>query len=288
MEARTSGQADLGSALDRIEAQVDAGSTDLRALGFWPLVARVKLDRALVVAHADQIGRIDTKAFRSGVRLRVPVWTGNTLLLLGIVVGALGVGAAFVWQDPMWKGLALIAAGVVWSVSVHSPTHWLVGTMVGIGWTDYFLGGAPPPRPGLKSDYATYLRADAGSRAWMHASGRDRDQGGAVRGAGVLAHVGRSVVGSSSLGGRRGSADRDGPDPQHQVRRLEEVRSREEDRPAMATALAGFRPPSSSLPPPPVPPPSSHEPQRPRGRVCAVDLVCVGDVMLDIRVTPTP
>ncbi|HVF08553.1 MAG TPA: hypothetical protein VNC60_08260, partial [Actinomycetota bacterium] len=26
-------------------------------------------------------------------------------------------------------------------------------------------------RPGLKSDYATYLRADPDSRAWMHASG---------------------------------------------------------------------------------------------------------------------
>jgi hypothetical protein len=46
-----------------------------------------------------------------------------------------------------------------------------VGTIVGIRWTDYFLGGPPPPRPGLKSDYGTYLRADPDSRAWMHASG---------------------------------------------------------------------------------------------------------------------
>ncbi len=43
--------------------------------------------------------------------------------------------------------------------------------MVGIRWTDCFLGGPPPPRPGLKSDYGTYLRADPDSRAWMHASG---------------------------------------------------------------------------------------------------------------------
>jgi hypothetical protein len=43
--------------------------------------------------------------------------------------------------------------------------------MVGISFTDYFLGGPKPPRPGLKSDYATYLRTDPGSRAWMHASG---------------------------------------------------------------------------------------------------------------------
>ena len=150
---------------------MDAGTTDLKALGFWPLVATVKLDRLLVIEHADQIGRIDTKAFRTGVRARVPVWVGNAVLLLGVVVGGLAVGAAFAWETPVWKGLALIAAGVIWSVAVHSPTHWLVGTMIEIRWTDYFLGGPPPPRPGLKSDYATYLRAEPDSRAWMHASG---------------------------------------------------------------------------------------------------------------------
>ena len=37
--------------------------------------------------------------------------------------------------------------------------------------TDYFMGGPPPPRPGLKMDLGTYLRADPRARAWMHASG---------------------------------------------------------------------------------------------------------------------
>jgi hypothetical protein len=161
----------IGAALDRIEAAVAAGTTDLRSLGFWTIVRQVKLDRALVEEHADQIGRIDTTAFRAGVRLRVPVWLGNTLLVAGTIVGALAVGAAFVWQTPVWKGVALVAAGAIWSLSLHSPTHWLVGYMIGIRWTDYFLGGPPPPRPGLKSDYGTYLRADPDSRAWMHASG---------------------------------------------------------------------------------------------------------------------
>jgi hypothetical protein len=161
----------IGPELDRIEAAVATGTADLRSLGFWKLVQQVKLDRALVDEHADQIGRIDTSAFRAGVRLRAPVWLGNTLLVTATIVGALAVGAAFTWQTALWKGLALVAAGAIWSVSLHSPTHWLVGYMVGIRWTDYFLGGPPPPRPGLKSDYGTYLRADPDSRAWMHASG---------------------------------------------------------------------------------------------------------------------
>jgi hypothetical protein len=162
---------ELGAALRRIEAAVDAGNTDLRGLGFWRVVRRVKLDRVLTIEHAEQAGRIDAKAFRARVRIRVPVWVGNTLLLLGVVAGGVAVGAAFAWRTPAWKGLALVAAGAIWSLAVHSPTHWLVGYLVGIRWTAYFLGGPPPPRPGLKSDYASYLRADPGSRAWMHASG---------------------------------------------------------------------------------------------------------------------
>jgi hypothetical protein len=162
---------EIGADLDRIEAAVAGGKTDLKALGFWAVVKRVKLDRLLVDEHADQIGRIDTAAFLAGVRLRAPVWLGNALLVVGTVAGALAVAASFVWQTPLWKGLALIAAGAIWAFSVHSPTHWLVGTIVGIRWTHYFLGGPLPPRPGLKSDYGTYLRADPDSRAWMHASG---------------------------------------------------------------------------------------------------------------------
>ena len=80
---------------DRVEAAVDAGQTDLRALGFWRLLSRVKVDRALATHWADQAGRIDRKAFERGVRFRLPVWFGNLVLVLGIALGvsprALGV-----------------------------------------------------------------------------------------------------------------------------------------------------------------------------------------------------
>ena len=62
--------------------------------------------------------------------------------------GACAVWLAFVWDRPLWKGLALVAAGAIWAIAVHSPTHWLVGRAIGIRFTDYFLGGPPPPRPG--------------------------------------------------------------------------------------------------------------------------------------------
>ena len=170
-EAHATAPGDLTRELDRIEAAVDAGDTDLRALGFWRIVARVKPDRSLVARYADQIGRIDTAAFHRAVRLRIPVWLGNALLVAGMVVGVAAVFVARTVSSPTLAGLLLIAAAAVWTVAFHCPTHWIVGRIVGIRFTDYFLGGPPPPRPGLKSDYAKYLRADPSRRAWMHASG---------------------------------------------------------------------------------------------------------------------
>ena len=56
-------------------------------------------------------------------------------------------------------------------VGFHSSAHWLVGRAVGIRFATYFAAFPPPPLPGLKTDYATYLRASPVRRAWMHASG---------------------------------------------------------------------------------------------------------------------
>jgi hypothetical protein len=156
--------------LDRIEAAVTAGETDLRALGFWRIVGEVKRDPTLVARHADRIGRIDTTAFRSRVRLRVPVWAGNALLGLALLAGVAAIVVAGRTTGTVAGAAFLFAVGA-WSLGVHSPTHWVVGRFMGIRFTDYFLGGPPPPRPGLKTDYATYLRAEPGRRAWFHASG---------------------------------------------------------------------------------------------------------------------
>jgi len=162
-------RARIGRDLDRIEAAVAAGNADLRALGFWRLVAEIKRDRVLTIACADQCGRIDEAAFRSRVH-RLPVWLGNLLLLGEVAGGVVAIVLAGVWTGAA-AGLALLVAGVAWSIGVHSPTHCVVGWIAGIRFTAYFLGGPPPPRPGIKTDYATYLRADPAKRAWFHASG---------------------------------------------------------------------------------------------------------------------
>ena len=180
MEAGETPSGGLGAELDRIGSAVDAGDTDLGRLGFWRLVALIKRDDELIDRYAEQVGRIDAKAFRARVRLRIPVWAGNALLLVEAAVGVVAVILAMKYananpgQPPkveLFSGLALLLAGGTWTIGLHSPTHWIVGRLVGIRFTDYFLGGPPPPRPGLKTDYATYLRASPTARAVMHASG---------------------------------------------------------------------------------------------------------------------
>ena len=158
--------------LQAIEAAVARGDTDLRAQGFWRLVAQVKADPELVERFADRLGAVDTAAFRSAVRLRAPVWVGNLVLLGGIAIGAAAAVLALGDEtSPTVAGLALVGAAGVWSASVHCPAHWLVGRLAGIRFTDVFVGGRPPPRPGLKTDYSSYLRADPVARARMHAAG---------------------------------------------------------------------------------------------------------------------
>jgi hypothetical protein len=162
---------DLSTELGRIERAVDQGSTDLSGLGFWRLVKRVKLSPEAAARYGEQIGRIDAKAFRRGVPSRYPVWFGNAVLTGGVLAGVAAVVFALEVSSSLLKGLALVAAGGVWAVSVHCLAHWLVGRIAGMRFTDYFFGGPPPPRPGLKTDYGSYLQVPAERRAWMHASG---------------------------------------------------------------------------------------------------------------------
>ena len=42
---------------------------------------------------------------------------------------------------------------------------------MGMKFTHWFMGTIRRPTPGVKLDYASYLRSPAASRAWMHASG---------------------------------------------------------------------------------------------------------------------
>jgi hypothetical protein len=180
LEAGETPSGGLGAELDRIGSAVDAGDTDLRQLGFWRLVALIKRDDELIERYAEQVGRIDQKAFRARVGFRAPVWVGVVLQLLGIGVAVglvwlavwnAGAGADRALDVNVASGLGLPLAAFALAAGIHTFAHYVVGRSVGIRFTDFFFAIPPPPLPGLKTDYETYLRTGPVARAWMHASG---------------------------------------------------------------------------------------------------------------------
>ena len=143
---------------------------DLRETGFWRAVASVKRKPELVTKYADRIGAIDRAAFLQRVRLRFPAGLGIVLLLLGALFGLALLWLAATFTHPTREILVLVGFGAV-LLTTHNLAHFAYGSLVGIRFTDWFVDLPKRPQPGLKIDYATYLRTPARARAWMHAAG---------------------------------------------------------------------------------------------------------------------
>lgn len=156
-------------ALDRAEEAVASGR-GLTGTGFWRAVGELRRSRDAARRYAKRAADIDRMAFENAVRLRVPVAIGNLVLTAGLVAGLAAAGLSRTLEAP-WREVMLIGGFGAVLVCSHSITHYLVGRLVGIGFTHYFIGGPPPPRPGAKTDYATYLLVSPHGRALMHASG---------------------------------------------------------------------------------------------------------------------
>lgn len=141
----------------------------LGRLGFWKAVAALKRDHTLVDRYADRAARIDRDAFLRAVPFALPAWAGVALGTLGSAAGAATVAVAPALPSPFTELAYLAGAGALIGMT-HSLAHYVVGGLVGIRFTHVF-SKLVPPQPGFKTDYASYLRAPARARAWMHASG---------------------------------------------------------------------------------------------------------------------
>jgi hypothetical protein len=143
---------------------------DLRGLGFWRAVAAIKRDHALVERYADRVGAIDRRAFEQAVSPTLPMPLGTAVLGAGAATGAAVVGAACILHR-RWRGVMVLAGTALLLGTTHDLAHLIVGQLVGIRFTHWFVDGPTRLQPGLKTDYASYLRSSPRARAWMHASG---------------------------------------------------------------------------------------------------------------------
>jgi len=142
----------------------------LAGSGFWGAVGSVKRQPELVDRYANRIAAIDAAAHRNWAMLIIPLWLGTSIAVI-VVLG----GLAFVWWAYDLDGIAatvsfLAGAGVLIG-STHGLGHLVVGRLLGMRFEYWFVGEIRRPQPGVKLDYAAYLRTSAPRRAWMHASG---------------------------------------------------------------------------------------------------------------------
>jgi hypothetical protein len=162
---------EVEAVLDGCEAALAGGGpVDLRGLGFWRAVAAVKREPAWIDRYADRIGTIDRLAFQRAVWPRLPLAAGSLGLGLGAALG-LALAAAARRLEGGRRDLALLAGAGLLLGTTHDLGHLVVGRSLGIQFTEWFLDGPTRIQPGLKMDYATYLRCPASARAWMHAAG---------------------------------------------------------------------------------------------------------------------
>lgn len=152
------------------DALEHGGRPDLAGLGFWKVVAAAKRDPFFVEAYGERIADIDRRAFRRAVPVRAPATVGAAVLVIGALAGLALLVLAPAFPHP-WLDLVLLAGFGAVDLTTHGLAHLFVGAAVGIRFTDWFFIFPSKPQPGFKTDYASYLRAPARERAWMHAAG---------------------------------------------------------------------------------------------------------------------
>lgn len=159
----------IEAVLDEARSAVDAGR-GLGDTGFWKAVGAVKRQPELADEFADRIAAIDRDAFESWALVTVPIGTGTALAAAVTAVG-LGAIAGSYYLDQPWNWLLFGVGTAILLVPTHSLGHLIVGSALGMRFTHWFVGRIQQPQPGVKIDYATYLRTPARKRAWMHAAG---------------------------------------------------------------------------------------------------------------------
>lgn len=159
----------IEESLQNAEARVAAGK-GLAGTGFWQAVAEVKSNPELVDRYAERIAEIDRQAHANWALLVVPLWLGTSFMVVALLAGTALVGWAYYLDG--FAAVVVFGAGVLALLgTTHGLAHLLVGRIVGMRFTSWFVGKISQPQPGVKIDYSTYLRTPPRKRAWMHASG---------------------------------------------------------------------------------------------------------------------
>lgn len=159
----------IEESLARAEVALASGQ-GLSGTGFWKAVSEVKRRPELVDRYADRIAAIDRQVHRRRALLVVPFLPGTVIAVAAMVAGLVLVGLAYRLSGGA-AVLVFLLGFVALIATTHGLGHLVVGRLLGIRFTDWYIAAVIRPQPGVKVDYSSYLRTNPRRRAWMHASG---------------------------------------------------------------------------------------------------------------------
>lgn len=162
-------EAEIEAALEGAFAAVERRQ-GLKGTGFWKAVEEIKGSDDLTARFAARVSDIDRRAFEDWAVLLVPEPAGTILASAAALIGIGAVAASSYLTEPA-NWLVFAGGGVALFASTHGLGHLAVGTAAGMRFTHWFVGSFKRPQPGVKVDYASYLRVPPRRRAWMHAAG---------------------------------------------------------------------------------------------------------------------
>lgn len=164
---------EIESVLAAAEERVGRGES-LAGTGFRRVVREVKKSPDLAERYGERIARIDDAAFRRWPWLIIPIVPGTVLAVVALL-GGLGLVA---WSYRLVESgreamsiLSFFAGFGMLVASTHGLGHLVVGRLLGIRFTSWYVASPTKPQPGVKIEYSSYLRSTRTKRAWMHAAG---------------------------------------------------------------------------------------------------------------------
>ncbi len=148
---------EITALLDEAEAILERGGS-LPETSFWKAVGAVKRCPDLAPRLGDRIARIDRRAFEDWARLVLPLPVGTALATGGTLLGLAGVAAGYFTAAPLnW---IVFGAGVAALLgATHGLAHLVVGNLVGIRFTHWFMASVLRPQPGVKVGITPPLHA---------------------------------------------------------------------------------------------------------------------------------
>lgn len=131
---------------------------------FLDIVKRIKKERINDDELLEKIETISMNRFKERVSFTMGVTSGN---LLESALTIVAVALVF-WVNSTWM---LYVVVLVLMATLHPLSHYLIGRLVGIRFTHYYLNGPARIEPTLRIDNFSYLKISGKKRAMMHVSG---------------------------------------------------------------------------------------------------------------------